>query len=180
MMRHEQGRQQRRQQRQGRGQTGRAEPRYAGIDTHPNTHHVAVIDAHGRPVDDVRVEATADGYRQVLNFLARWAGVVLVGVECTGSYGAGVTRALTEAGYDVREVNRPNRFERRASGKTDVFDACDPVIFECQFKTPPESPTLQPSLESSCELVGGVLQYSPPSGGTTVTKCVVQQPAKAA
>jgi transposase len=56
---------------------------------------VAVIDAHGRAVDDVRVEANARGYREVLAFLARWADVVLVGVECTGSYGAGVTRALT-------------------------------------------------------------------------------------
>jgi transposase len=96
---------------------------YAGIDTHAEAHHVAVMDAHGRAVDDVRVEATARGYREVVTFLARWAGVVLVGVECTGSYGAGVTRALTEAGYDVREVNRPNRFDRRARGKTDVFDA---------------------------------------------------------
>jgi len=96
---------------------------YAGIDTHADTHHVAVIDAHGRAVDDLRVEATARGYRQVVRFLARWAGVVLVGVECTGSYGAGVTRALAGAGYDVREVNRPNRFDRRTRGKTDVFDA---------------------------------------------------------
>ncbi len=99
-MRHEQGRGQ--QQRQRSGPTDRAEPVYAGIDTHADTHHVAVIDAHGRPVDDVRVEATARGYREVLTFLARWAGVVLVGVECTGSYGAGVTRTLTEAGARVK------------------------------------------------------------------------------
>jgi transposase len=119
MMRHEQGL----EHRQRAGRPGPAEPVYAGIDTHADTHHVAVIDAHGRAVDDVRVEATAGGYRRVLRFLSRWAGVVLVGVECTGSYGAGITRVLTEAGYDVREVNRPNRFDRRARGKTDVFDA---------------------------------------------------------
>jgi transposase len=118
-MRHEQGL----EHRQRAGRPGPAEPVYAGIDTHADTHHVAVIDAHGRAVDDVRVEATARGYRQVVRFLARWADVVPVGVECTGSYGAGLTRALTEAGYDVREVNRPNRFDRRARGKTDVFDA---------------------------------------------------------
>lgn len=117
------------QQRQQQGQprrTGRSRQVgvvYAGIDTHADTHHVALIDAHGRAVDDVRVEATARGYREVVTFLARWAGVVLVGVECTGSYGAGVTRALIEGGFDVREVNRSNRFDRRARGKTDVFDA---------------------------------------------------------
>ncbi len=120
MMRHEQGL----QQRQRPGRSGRAGVVYAGIDTHADTHHVAVIDAHGRSVGDMRVDATAGGYRQVLRFLAGWpGGVALVGVECTGSYGAGVTRALRAAGYEVREVNRPNRFDRRARGKTDVFDA---------------------------------------------------------
>ena len=119
MMRHEHGPEPAQRPRR----TGRTGVVYAGIDTHADTHHIAVIDAHGRAVDDVRVEATARGYREVLSFLARWAGVVRVGVECTGSYGAGITRALTEAGYDVREVNRPNRFDRRARGKTDVLDA---------------------------------------------------------
>lgn len=60
----------------------------------------------------------ARGYREVVRFLARWAGVVLVGVECTGSYGAGVTRALTDARYDVREVNRHKPF-RPAEARKD-------------------------------------------------------------
>lgn len=111
------------EQGQGPQRSGRAVQVYAGIDTHADSHHVAVIDEHGRALDDVRVQATARGYAKVLAFLATWAPVVVVGVECTGSYGAGVTRVLIEAGYDVREVNRPNRFDRRARGKTDVFDA---------------------------------------------------------
>lgn len=98
-------------------------PVYGGIDTHADTHHVAVIDVHGRPLGDVRVPATAAGYRQAVRFIGRWPVVAKVGVECTGSYGAGVTRELTAAGHTVIEVNRPNRFDRRARGKTDVFDA---------------------------------------------------------
>ena len=98
-------------------------PVYGGIDTHADTHHVAVIDVHGRPLGDVRVPATAAGYRQAVRFIGRWPQVVKVGVECTGSYGAAVTRELTAAGHTVIEVNRPNRFDRRARGKTDVFDA---------------------------------------------------------
>ncbi|NMM16447.1 MAG: IS110 family transposase [Cellulomonas sp.] len=99
------------------------EPVDGGIDTHADTHHVAVIDVHGRALGDVRVPATAAGYRQAVRFIGRWPQVVKVGVECTGSYGAGVTRELTAAGHTVIEVNRPNRFDRRARGKTDVFDA---------------------------------------------------------
>ncbi len=85
-MRQQHGQQQR--QPQGMGRASRAAVVYAGIDTHADTHHVAAIDAHGRAVDDVRVEATGSGYREVLTFLARWARVVLEEVECTGSYGA--------------------------------------------------------------------------------------------
>ena len=96
---------------------------YAEIDTHADTHHLAVINEHGHTLEDVRVEATTRGYAEVLALLATWASVVAVGVEFTGSYGAGVARVLIDAGYEVREVNRPNRFDRRARGKTDVFDA---------------------------------------------------------
>jgi transposase len=90
---------------------------YAGVDTHADTHHVAVIGAHGRELGDTQVPATAAGYRRALAFLARWPGVVEVGVECTGSYGAALTRELRAAGYAVIEVNRPNRFDRRAHGR---------------------------------------------------------------
>jgi transposase len=97
---------------------------YGGIDTHADTHHVAVIDTSGRRLADVQVPATAAGYQAALRFLGSWSALVSVGIECTGSYGAGVSRALREVGIEVFEVNRPNRFDRRLRGKTDVFDAC--------------------------------------------------------
>ena len=46
-----------------------------------------------------------------------------VGVEGTGSYGAGLTRFLHAAGVTVVEVNRPNRQLRRSHGKSDPVDA---------------------------------------------------------
>jgi transposase len=48
-----------------------------------------------------------------------------VGVEGTGSYGAGLTRFLQTAGIDVIEVNRPNRQSRRLKGKSDPLDAIE-------------------------------------------------------
>ena len=45
------------------------------------------------------------------------------GVEGTGSYGAGLARAVRRAGHRVVEVNRGDRRTRRAAGKSDTIDA---------------------------------------------------------
>lgn len=96
---------------------------YGGIDTHADTHHVAVVDHLGTSLEDLQVPATSAGFRAAVRFLNRWPQLGTVGIECTGSYGAGVNRAVREAGLNVVEVNRPNRFDRRIQGKTDTFDA---------------------------------------------------------
>ncbi|MET9062467.1 hypothetical protein ABZX99_32120 [Streptomyces antibioticus] len=46
-----------------------------------------------------------------------------IGVEGTSSYGAGFTRAVRSLGHRVVEVNRPERAERRRTGKSDPIDA---------------------------------------------------------
>ncbi|RSZ61229.1 IS110 family transposase [Corynebacterium hylobatis] len=94
-----------------------------GIDTHADTHHLAVITSYGRPLVDLKIPATPAGYRQALDTITKYPRVDKVGIECTGSYGAGITREFTAAGYRVVEVNRPNKFDRRRQGKTDQFDA---------------------------------------------------------
>ncbi len=59
--------------------------------------------------------------------MAAWAtehgAVRAFGIEGTGSYGAGLTRALTVMGLRVIEVGRVNRQLRRRRGKTDTVDA---------------------------------------------------------
>jgi transposase len=44
-------------------------------------------------------------------------------VECTGSFGAALTRYLLAAGVEVLEVNQPDKATRRRRGKTDAIDA---------------------------------------------------------
>jgi transposase len=46
-----------------------------------------------------------------------------VGVEGTGSYGAGLTRYLLDQHVAVVEVDRPDRRTRRQRGKSDPIDA---------------------------------------------------------
>lgn len=94
-----------------------------GVDTHRDTHHVAVVDQIGRPLADARFPATTRGYRQLLVWVSGQGVVERIGVEGTGSYGAGLARFLTESGVTVVEVDRPDRRTRRARGKSDSIDA---------------------------------------------------------
>ena len=95
----------------------------AGVDTHKNTHHVAILDEVGRPVADREFRADGRGYAQIIAFLEEHGDVGRVGVEGTGSYGAGLSRALTAAGMSVVEVARQDRQSRRKRGKSDPLDA---------------------------------------------------------
>jgi transposase len=49
--------------------------------------------------------------------------VCLVGIEGTGSYGAGLARHMSAAGVRVVEVDRSDRQDRRRQGKSDPLDA---------------------------------------------------------
>jgi transposase len=94
-----------------------------GVDTHAQTHHAAVIDQVGRELGDQEFPATASGYRALLRWLRSFGRVVKVGVEGTGSYGAGLARHLHAAKVTVVEVDRPDRKTRRRQGKSDPIDA---------------------------------------------------------
>ncbi len=55
--------------------------------------------------------------------LGGFGTVCLVGIEGTGSYGAGLARHVTAAGVRVVEVDRSDRQDRRWQGKSDPLDA---------------------------------------------------------
>lgn len=95
----------------------------AGVDTHADTHHAAVIDSNGARLGDRQFPATGPGYRALLEFVVSFGMIVRVGIEGTGSYGAGLSRHLRQAGVAVVEVIRPNRQQRRLRGKSDPEDA---------------------------------------------------------
>jgi transposase len=100
-----------------------AEQVYAGIDTHDDSIHVAVISAQGRDLDDREFPTSTDGYRRALAFVASHGDTICIGIEGTSSYGVGITRAAVAEGFGVVEVMRPERAERRRLGKSDPIDA---------------------------------------------------------
>jgi len=94
-----------------------------GADTHADTVHIAAITTLGREIDDREFPTTAAGYQAAVAFLTSHGPINQVGIEGTSSYGAGLARAVTKAGLQVIEVNRPNRADRRRQGKSDPLDA---------------------------------------------------------
>lgn len=94
-----------------------------GVDTHSQTHHAAVLLMNGARVADAQFPATSEGYALLLAWMRSFGRLHAVGVEGTGSYGAGLARHLHAEKVAVVEVNQPDRRQRRARGKSDPLDA---------------------------------------------------------
>ena len=94
-----------------------------GVDTHLETHVAAALDGRGRLLDTLSLPTTSAGYQALLEWAAAFGTIDRVGVEGTGSYGAGLARWLRAQGIVVLEVDRPDRRTRRSRGKSDPFDA---------------------------------------------------------
>jgi transposase len=94
-----------------------------GIDTHKDTHTAAAVDSAGRVLGVEQFTADAAGYRRLLTWLRSFGVLVLVGIEGTGAYGAGLACHLREQEVDMVEIDRPDRKSRRFQGKSDPVDA---------------------------------------------------------
>jgi transposase len=94
-----------------------------GVDTHAEVHVAAALDPVGGLLGVQEFPATPAGYAQLLGWLGGFGRVCLVGIEGTGSYGAGLARHITAAGVRVVEVDRADRQDRRRQGKSDPLDA---------------------------------------------------------
>ena len=95
-----------------------------GVDTHVHTHSAAVVDAAtGGVLDEITVEATAEGYAELVEFANNHAMLRAWAIEGTGGHGAGLSRHLVEGSEIVIELDRPKRAARRNGAKSDPLDA---------------------------------------------------------
>lgn len=98
-----------------------------GIDSHKSSFAVAVVDEVGRPIGVREFTNDDHGHRWAMEWIEVQRPDRVVGIEGSGSYGAGLARALQAAGEDVREVpaflSHRERKKRPARGKSDVNDA---------------------------------------------------------
>jgi len=94
-----------------------------GVDSHKDVHVAAAVDQVGRVLGTTWIPTTTQGSAQLLRWATRLGQVQRFGIEGTGSFAAGLSRWLQQQGYQVVEVNRPNRQTRRRRGKSDPVDA---------------------------------------------------------
>jgi transposase len=94
-----------------------------GVDTHKDLHFAAVVDDQDRVLANQCFATTRHGYKQMLGWLRSFGELARIGVECTGTYGAGLLRYLQHAGVTVLEVTAPDKQDRRKRGKDDTIDA---------------------------------------------------------
>jgi transposase len=95
-----------------------------GVDTHVHTHSAAAVDARtGGVLDQITVEATAEGYAQLVEFADEQAALRAWAIEGTGGHGAGLARHLERGEEVVIELDRPERAKRRHGAKSDPLDA---------------------------------------------------------
>nr|GLK34569.1 hypothetical protein GCM10017611_14170 [Rhodococcus wratislaviensis] len=79
-----------------------------GVDTHKDLHVAAIVDAADKVVATEFFSTTRAGYRAMLRWMRSHGDLARIGVECTGSYGAGLLRFLDNAGLEVLEVTAPD------------------------------------------------------------------------
>jgi transposase len=99
------------------------QPVTVGVDTHTDVHVAAVLDQAGRLLETASFPSTTRGYARLATWAESFGTVDKVGMEGTGSFGAGLLRFLADYSLTVIEVDRPDRSGRRSNGKSDPLDA---------------------------------------------------------
>jgi transposase len=98
-----------------------------GVDTHKDVHAAVAIDSLGARLAAATFPANRTGYQALEAWAAALGSIRTIGVEGTGSYGAGLSRLLHEQGHVVLEVNRPNRQLRHQCAFISFCAGCLPV-----------------------------------------------------
>jgi transposase len=98
-----------------------------GVDPAKGSLAVAAVDVLGRVLDAREFSNDPRGHRALLGWIRERGPNRVIGIECSLSYGASLSRHLLGAGEDVREVpttlTARERRRRHAQGKSDLVDS---------------------------------------------------------
>lgn len=98
-----------------------------GVDSHKSSLAIAVLDELGRPLDVREFSNDDEGHDSAIAWIKGQGIDRVIGIEGSGSYGAGLARALLAAGEGVWEVpaflSHRERKRNPSLGKSDANDA---------------------------------------------------------
>jgi hypothetical protein len=119
-----------------------------GIDTHKDMQVAAVIDGSEHVPGTSSFSTTRAGYRALVRWMRGFGELTRVGVEGTGSFGAGITRHLVDVDIAVLEVDRPSAAAR---AKTTTLMPSPPRKRRCADSAPaPRRPRTARSSHCGC------------------------------
>lgn len=99
-------------------------PVVAGIDTHKKEHALCLLDGWGRKIFEGFFPADEKGYAALAEAIGNPEDCLVVGIEGTMSYGAGICRYLARMDYRVVEVLGPeSQRKKKGANKDDLRDA---------------------------------------------------------
>jgi len=98
-----------------------------GVDPAKGSLAVAAVDPLGRVLDAREFSNDPGGHRALLGWVRERDRDRVIGIECSLSYGAALSRLLLHSGEDVREVpttlTHRERGRRGSQGKSDLVDS---------------------------------------------------------
>lgn len=98
-----------------------------GVDPSKSSLAVAAVDPLGRVVGTAEFSNDPRGHRALLGWVGERGPDRVIGIECSLSYGATLSRVLLGSGEDVREVpttlTHRQRRRRASQGKSDMVDS---------------------------------------------------------
>src|ERR1700710_1015003 len=102
-----------------------------GGDTHRDFHQVEIAGPSGAVIATHTFNNDSTGHGEALAWVFEHAPGprLVISIEGTRSYGAGLARAAAAAGIPVIEAEQPTRQTRRGKGKSDPIDAPLAVLF---------------------------------------------------
>ncbi len=102
-----------------------------GCDTHRDTNHVEIAYPSGAVIATRSFSNDSAGHAEALAWMVAHApgSRLVLSIEGTRSYGAGLARAAATVGILVIEAEQPTRKHRRGKGKSDPIDAHLAVLY---------------------------------------------------
>ena len=98
-----------------------------GVDPSKSSLAVAAVDPLGRVVGTAEFPNDPRGHRTLLRWARERGPDRVIGIECSLSFGAALSRLLLQSGEDVREVpttlTHQQRRRRASQGKSDLVDS---------------------------------------------------------
>ena len=86
-----------------------------GVDSHKETLAAAAVDELGKRLEDRVFTNDREGHGKAIDWMNGLSEHRIIGVECSGSYGAALAWLLMDRGEDVHEVPPGETFREQPS-----------------------------------------------------------------